>query len=94
MIFAYNQSGKKILPIRYSGSKVAELSGQQTVTNTIKKSWADGFREGSYIVEGRKLKIIGNIHPSGVGMNGNVYSSTALAPTLTTNKGEGLKIFH
>jgi hypothetical protein len=44
----------------------------QTVTNTIKKSWADGFREGSYIVEGRKLKIIGNIHPSGVGMNGNV----------------------
>ncbi|SSC08408.1 DNA (cytosine-5-)-methyltransferase [bacterium endosymbiont of Bathymodiolus sp. 5 South] len=91
---AYNQSGKKILPIRYSGSKVAELSGQQTVTNTIKKSWADGFREGSYIVEGRKLKIIGNIHPSGVGMNGNVYSSTALAPTLTTNKGEGLKIFH
>ncbi len=38
---AYDQSGKKILPIRYSGSKVVELSGQQTVTNTIKKSWAD-----------------------------------------------------
>jgi hypothetical protein len=56
-------------------------------------SVADGFREGPYIVEGRKPKIIGNIHPSGVGMNGNVYSSTALAPTLTTNKGEGLRLW-
>ena len=34
-----------------------------------------------------------NINPSGRGMNGNVYG-TNLSPTLTTNKGEGIKIFH
>lgn len=32
-----------------------------------------------------------NINPSGKGMNGNVYR-TNLSPTLTTNKGEGIKI--
>ena len=32
-----------------------------------------------------------NINPSGRGMNGNVYN-TELSPTLTTNKGEGIKI--
>lgn len=35
---------------------------------------------------------IGNTHPSGRGMNGNVYDSEAVSPTLTTNKGEGIKV--
>jgi len=35
---------------------------------------------------------IGNVNPSGNGMNGGVYNSQGLAPTLTTNKGEGLKV--
>lgn len=35
---------------------------------------------------------IGNINPSGNGMNGEVYQTDGLAPTLTTNKGEGQKI--
>ncbi|APD23914.1 TPA: DNA cytosine methyltransferase [Streptococcus pneumoniae] len=35
---------------------------------------------------------IGNINPSGNGMNGEVYQADGLAPTLTTNKGEGQKI--
>ena len=34
----------------------------------------------------------GNVNPSGKGMNGEVYKIDGLAPTLTTNKGEGLKI--
>lgn len=38
------------------------------------------------------VKRIGNVNPSGNGMNGEVYSSTGIAPTITTNKGEGLKI--
>lgn len=33
----------------------------------------------------------GNCNPSGKGMNGQVHSGT-IAPTITTNKGEGLKI--
>lgn len=35
---------------------------------------------------------LGNVNPSGNGMNGEVYSSAGLSPTLTTNKGEGIKI--
>lgn len=39
-----------------------------------------------------KIVQVGNINPSGKGMNGNVFSDEGLAPTLTTNKGEGNKI--
>lgn len=39
-----------------------------------------------------KPRRVGNINPSGNGMNGLVFASDGLAPTLTTNKGEGIKI--
>ncbi len=39
-----------------------------------------------------KPRRVGNINPSGNGMNGEVFASDGLAPTLTTNKGEGIKI--
>lgn len=39
-----------------------------------------------------KIAVVGNVNPSGSGMNGQVYSSNGLAPTLTINKGEGAKI--
>lgn len=39
-----------------------------------------------------KVLKIGNINPSGNGMNGSVYSENGLSPTLTTNKGEGSKV--
>ena len=39
-----------------------------------------------------KIVQIGNINPSGKGMNGNVFASDGLAPTITTNKGEGSKV--
>ena len=37
--------------------------------------------------------ILININPSGKGQNGNVYNINTKSPTLTTNKGEGIKIF-
>lgn len=43
--------------------------------------------EGTAVIE-----KIGNINPSGKGINGNVLGKNGLAPTLTTNKGEGPKI--
>ena len=33
-----------------------------------------------------------NVNPSGNGMNGNVFDSSGISPTLNTNKGEGIKI--
>ena len=35
---------------------------------------------------------MGNVNPSGKGMNGDVYHENGLCPTLTINKGEGPKI--
>ena len=36
--------------------------------------------------------VVGNTNPSGNGMNGNVFATGGLSPTLTTNKGEGPRI--
>lgn len=35
---------------------------------------------------------VGNVNPSGRGMNGSVYDAAGISPTLTTNKGEGSKV--
>jgi len=40
--------------------------------------------------KGQLNGVVGNVNPSGKGINGNVYGGV-IAPTLTTNKGEGLK---
>ncbi len=39
-----------------------------------------------------KQIVVGNTNPSGKGMNGNVFKSAGLSPTLTTNNGEGTKV--
>ena len=46
-----------------------------------------GRREPSVLI-----RIIGNTNPSGNGINENILDSTNLCKTLTTNKGEGIKI--
>ncbi len=38
------------------------------------------------------IQCVGNTHPSGNGMNGNVYDEKGISPTLSTNKGEGIKV--
>ena len=47
---------------------------------------------GSQSISSQSVVKIGNVNPSGNGMNGEVYQADGLAPTLTTNKGEGQKI--
>lgn len=42
--------------------------------------------------DSKKILCIGNVNPSQKGINGNVYDDEGLSPTITTNKGEGLKI--
>lgn len=51
-----------------------------------------GNREPKIIQRSQSVMKIGNVNPSGNGMNGEVYQADGLAPTLTTNKGEGQKI--
>jgi DNA (cytosine-5)-methyltransferase 1 len=42
--------------------------------------------------EPKKVLVIGNVNPSGNGMNGQVFDAEGLGPTLTMNKGEGIKV--
>ena len=42
--------------------------------------------------EPRSVGVVCNVHPSGKWMNGNVYDSNGVSPSLTTNKGEGNKV--
>lgn len=42
--------------------------------------------------KGSQLIKVGNVNPSGKGMNGQVYAAEGISPTISTNKGEGTKI--
>lgn len=65
--------------------RVYDADGKMvTLTATIYK------QPPQYAVSG--IKKVTNVNPSGRGMNGNVYHTDAKSPTLTTNKGEGIKI--
>ena len=89
------RSGRKVFPITGSngknleqvvpGSDAQRVYSPDGIARTLKsEGGGQGAKTGLYIV--------GNVHPSGKGMNGQVYDSQGLAPTLTTNKGEGQKI--
>ena len=74
---AYYADGKHgTLPANGGGSKVKVCLGQ---------TFVDRGKFGL-------IAKVGNVNPSGRGMNGNVYHVDAKSPTLTTNKGEGIKI--
>ena len=83
---------RRVFPLSKSGRQANSIKKQYS--NTITTRYGNSQGAGAYIVESKSQKVrsIGNIHPSGNGMNGEVYESTGLAPTLTTNKGEGGKI--
>ena len=86
------ERSRRVFPLSKSGQQTTSIKEQYS--NTITTRYRNSQGAGAYIVESKSQKVrsIGNIHPSGNGMNGEVYDSTGLAPTLTTNKGEGVKI--
>ena len=67
--------------------------------STSKKMEFQGFKQkevaGTLLATGYKAPqclLLGNVNPSGKGMNGNVFDANHLSPTLTTNKGQGIKV--
>lgn len=60
------------------------------ISRTICAQYAQSSN-GSFIKSDNIIQV-GNVNPSGNGMNGNVFSDEGLCPTLTTNKGEGVKV--
>ena len=83
---------RRVFPLSKSCQQANSIKKQYS--NTITTRYGNSQGAGTYIVESKSQKVrsIGNIHPSGNGMNGEVYQADGLAPTLTTNKGEGQKI--
>lgn len=72
------------------GKQVAQTintAPQQVVVEPV-----NDMPDGTTVVKSVKVHKVGNLNPSGHGMNGNVFSVQGLAPTVTTNKGEGNKI--
>ncbi|MGQ7500715.1 DNA cytosine methyltransferase [Streptococcus suis] len=84
--------GRAIFPFGQNGSEADKSEGHELATSTLTTRYPANQDVGSYVVESRKPKKAGNINPSSRGMNGDVYLEDGLAPTLTTNKGEGPKI--
>nr|DAT38519.1 MAG TPA: Cytosine specific methyltransferase [Caudoviricetes sp.] len=80
---------QRVFPLSKSGQQVASIKEQYS--NTITTRYGNSQGAGAYIVESKSQKVrsIGNIHPSGKGMKGEVYESTGLAPTLSTMQGGG-----
>lgn len=60
------------------------------IARTLQARYNKGIANRQAEVSG--VLCLGNVNPSGRGMNGQVFDSQGLAPTLTTNKGEGNKI--
>ena len=77
-----NQSAIKQIIGGCQGNRILDPSGISCTLTGNGGGW--GGKTGLYRV--------GNVNPSGKGMNGNVYSSEGISPTVTTNKGEGSKI--
>ena len=80
---------RRVFPLSKGGQQATSIKEQYS--NTITTRYGNSQGAGAYIVESKSQKVrsIGNIHPSGKGMNGEVYESTGLAPTLSTMQGGG-----
>lgn len=68
----------------FNNGKINYRSENDYATTITKSS-------GSLDISDNIIKI-GNTNPSGNGMNGNVFDEKGISPTLSTNKGEGIKI--
>lgn len=60
------------------------------ISNTLTTVQKDNYVIESIATD--KIIRVGNVNPSGRGMNGEVVSDKGISPTLTTNKGEGGKV--
>ena len=69
--------------LSYQGAKLAKEA------RCLQARYSKGV--SNHKAETSGVAVLCNINPSGKGMNGNIYDSTGLSPTLTANKGEGIK---
>lgn len=92
---------RKILPIRGNNTEIGiteELKIKENRHSSLMNSVLNtqGISPALDCMQGGnrqpKVLLMGNVNPSGSGMNGNIFNSKGISPTLTTNKGEGIKV--
>jgi DNA (cytosine-5)-methyltransferase 1 len=92
--------GREIFPItetnRDTGNEIKRLGHSKYFRRVLQTFDINGSCEALDTMQGGNrqpcVRVVGNTNPSGNRMNGQVYDSKGLAPTLTTNKGEGPRI--
>ena len=82
-----NEQDNSVQVIDKSYNKPKQIEVANCITAREDRGISTRKSEGTAVLE-----CIGNVNPSNKGMNGNVYNNNGLAPTLTTNKGEGVKV--
>ena len=97
-----NRCQRKVFPISGADTEnsvpIKIIGHRESYRRNTQVFDPDGITEALYTGQGggrghyTRVMPIGNVNPSGNGMNGNVFDSKGLAPTLTTNKGEGTKV--
>lgn len=97
---------KKIFPLTREEGSADQKSGRIHLAGTTHAAndFSRFTRQRTYYTDGLmgtltatdyktpQQIVVGNVNPSGGGMNGQVYDASGLSPTITTNKGEGNKI--
>ena len=84
--YSRGETKQKVFPFRKSCE--SDNNKRQGLQNSF---YLNCLRSTDYKTN-HNLICVANINPSGRGQNGNVYSSKGVLPTITTNKGEGIKI--
>jgi len=90
------RSGREVFPVNGADQSasipikiIAHRKGYRRNTQTFSP---DGITEtldtGQGGGRGHHVMVVGNVNPSGKGMNGNVFDSNGLAPTLTTSPNQ------
>lgn len=81
----YYLSEKMINYLHTRSANFNNYKGENDTASCITKS------SSSLDISDNIIKI-GNTNPSGNGMNGNVFDAKGISPSITTNKGEGIKV--
>ena len=86
------ERGREVFPIGANGSKD---NGSRIIASTITTRYGASQREGSYIATDGEIKQVGNIHQSmrkrKNPQTGRIYSTSGIAPCLSTMQGGGLE---
>ena len=91
-----SRGGREILPVTgEDGGTLKEVIGGMQGCRVYDPSGISASISANGGGMGAKtgLYCVGNVNPSGKGMNGNVYDARGIAPAVTTNKGQGNKVF-